>query len=311
MIYIMNGHTATWRGCARAAGVLLLLALFQGCSREPGGAPTIVATIPPLKMILQEIVGEGATVACILPPGASPHTFELRPSVARALAEAPAVFHVDETIDGWVARLAPGRVHSVFALLPEEDRLPYETAHCVEDEVHDHEAEPGAWNAHFWLDPVAVQSVLPGIVEILSRLNPENAETYRANADRFSETLDALNREFDAARPKGAEYTLAAFHPSWTYFFHRYGIVVSAHIEPFPGREPTPQTLETIRNVLARSDHRIILSEVQLPGKPAEVLAEMLGTRVTVVDPLGGSPGQDTYAAFMRTNANLLWEAFQ
>ena len=50
---------------------------------------------------------------------------------------------------------------------------------------------------------------------------------------------------------------------------------------------------------------------MQLPGKPAEVLAEMLGTRVTVVDPLGGSPGQDTYAAFMRANANLLWEAFQ
>jgi zinc transport system substrate-binding protein len=300
---------------ARIALLAFLAAVITGCrASQPDGA-RFMATIPPLQMILQEIVGPGEEVACILPPGASPHTFELRPSIARKAARARAVFYVDASIDGWATRLATPNLCEVFSTLPANLRLPYEVEH-VHGESHGTEEALGdsehavTYNAHFWLDPLAVQAIVPFLVEMLSKANPEGAAQYQANGARFITSLQALHEELDAGRPGASDYALVAFHPSWSYFFHRYGVRVSGFIEPFPGREPTPQAMEALNKLLTSSNNRIVLSEVQLPAKPAEVLAEMFQTDPTVLDPLGGSGEMTTYAALLRVNARRLWKAF-
>ena len=106
-------------------------------------------------------------------------------------------------------------------------------------------------------------------------------------------------------------YALVAFHPSWCYFFERYGIHVDAYVEPFPGKEPTPQTIQQLERDLSGASRRIILSEIQLPAKSAEVLAETLGAKVAVIDPLGGQGERTSYAKLLRYNAARVYEALQ
>jgi ABC-type Zn uptake system ZnuABC Zn-binding protein ZnuA len=283
--------------------------LLHACAPSPLEKADFVVTIPPLQFILQELTGDAATVASILPPGASPHTYELRPSTARLLENAKAVFYVDDSIDAWAARLAPGRIHAVFDLVPEELRREFYVEHS-----HAHgpsEPEPHLINAHFWSDPVAVKAIIPRLLETLSQLDPARADAYAANATRFMTELDALDAEFKAAPAPVDGYALVAFHPSWCYFFERYGIKVGAYVEPFPGKEPTPQTIQQLKQDLKGAKRCIVLSEIQLPAKSAEVLAETLEARIAVIDPLGGQGDRTTYAGLLRYNALRVREALQ
>lgn len=284
--------------------VALLAAGLCACNQPPAPSAPFVVTIPPLKLILQEIVGDETQVVCILPPGSSPHSFELRPSVARQLAEARAVFFVDGSIDGWAAQSASGKLHAVFPMVPEAYQLAYDIG-----SGHDHDSDASPLNAHFWSDPVAVRAIIPDLVTALSKLEPARAAQFQANGAAFMKTLADLHDEIGAGKPDSDAYSLAAFHPSWQYFCHRYGIRVTAYIEPFPGKEPTPRALQALQMALGESPHRIILSEVQLSAKPAEVLAESLGASVTKIDPLGGEGERATYSGLLRYNAALLWDA--
>lgn len=296
-------------GYYRAAVFGGLALLLQACAPSPLESADFVVTIPPLQFILQEITGDVASVACILPPGASPHTYELRPSTARLLENAKAVFYVDDSIDGWAARLAPGRIHPLFDLVPENLRREFHAEHHHGDATASD--EPHTINAHFWSDPVVVEAIVPRLVEILSQLDPTNGGAYTANATRFLSVLKTLDEEFKAAPAPLDGYALVAFHPSWCYYFERYGIEVAAYVEPFPGKEPTPQTIQQLKQDLKGAKRCIVLSEVQLPAKSAEVLAETLGADIAVIDPMGGQGDRTTYADLLRYNAARVREALQ
>lgn len=283
--------------------------LLAACHTPEADGADFVVTIPPLKLIVQEITGDPGAVASILPPGASPHTYEMRPSTARAIAGAKAVFYTDDSVDGWVAGSAPDRLHAVFALVPEAMRLEYPDQY--EHDGEDHGAADHPMNAHFWADPVAVRAMIPELVSILSAANPDEAARYEKNGAAFVEALSGLHAELEAARPVDRPYALAAFHPSWSYFFARYDVDVAAYVEPFPGKEPTPRAIQALQQALAGAERRIVLSETQLPAKPAEVLAETVGGTLVVINPLGGGEELDTYAALIRTNAARLWEAIR
>lgn len=289
---------------------LLSAAGLSACS--PTGAPSadFVVTIPPLKLILQEITGDGNRITCILPPGASPHTFELRPSTARKLGEAKAVFYVDESIDGWAARLAPGRLHSVFSMVPKALQRPYDVPH-EHGSARQTGADPSTANAHFWSDPVVVRAIVPELVTAVSSADPDNAVRYAANGASFLAALDALDREFGALPAELGDYALVAFHPSWQYFCERYGITVTAYVEPFPGKEPTPQTIQALKAALSAIKRRVVLSEVQLPSRSARVLAESVGAMVAVIDPLGGQGDRNTYSGLLRYNAVQIRKALE
>lgn len=291
---------------------------LQACGGPATGPAPIVVTIPPLKLILQEIVGERAEVICILPPGASPHTFELRPSTAQRISGAKALFYVDETIDGWAARNASGPRDALFDMVPEQMRIAFDGA---DGHVHNHDHstkdvrpesnQEESWNAHFWSDPLVVAAIVPRLVEVLSSLDPDGAAQYSARGQAFQESLTRLDGELRDGRPSLSEFGLVAFHPSWDYFLARYGLSVSAYIEPFPGKEPTPRAMQAIQEAVLPHARRLILSEEQLPAKPAQVLAELLDAPLIVIDPLGGPPGRDTYADFLRYNAELIWGALR
>ena len=66
-----------------------------GCGGEPASAEDarerIVATLPPLAWPARALLGERADVTVLLPPGASPHGFELSPTDAAALRGADLV----------------------------------------------------------------------------------------------------------------------------------------------------------------------------------------------------------------------------
>lgn len=292
--------------------ILLLLLTIPAAA-----APRYVATVPPLAAILRELVGSRGEVITLLPVGASEHTYQPRPSDARAVESATCLFYVSEQMDGWAASLTAKKKVDVFTLVPAEARLTY--AVCGHPHgAHEHSHGPGegreeapGLDPHFWLDPVCVKLVLPKLAQTLGECDPQGTSVYDENARRFGEALDALHARLGEilAPVKGKPVLL--FHPSFQYFLKRYGLVLAGVIEPFPGKEPTPRYLKAMIEQVRGAGVKAVFTEPQLPSRPAEVIAEAAGVPVYTLDPIGGGEGRAALADLLLYNARILREALK
>lgn len=266
-----------------------------------------VATIAPLAAILREVVGDRAQVTTLLPPGASPHTFQPKPSQAKILEKSLAFFLGGPNLDKeWAGRLPARRRIEMVLLLPEKYRLA-----SIDDHDHDKSGlgKASDLDSHFWTDPLAVRALIPELVTLLGKLDPTGREIYHTNGLRFSDELTALDQELALILQPIKAQPFFLFHPSFQYFFKRYQLRLAGLVEPFPGREPSPKYLSDLTARIKSTGATAVFNEVGLPVRPAEVLADAAGVRLFQLDPLGSTPGLNRYIDLMRHNARVLGQA--
>ncbi len=279
--------------------------VLAGCTaHDTASSPVVVVTIEPLAMILAELVGDSAEVVALVPSGASPHTYDLRPSGARAAQRSSALFFVDEGVDGWAARVSAPKKFAVFDMVPESFRKRASDAPTHGDAQH-------VYNPHFWTDPLRVMEVLPLLVAALEEADPKGRSIYESMRERFSSDLVRLDEEIEKVLRHFEGVNIVVFHPSWAYFLDRYGLETAAILEPFPGKEPTPRYLKEVIDAARAKDVKVIITEPQLPPRPAEIVAEAAGLSIVELDPLGGAEGRMTYAEWLLGIAHTLREALQ
>ncbi len=308
------------RGVAWSAALLLGL-ILTACSRPttppaaPGAdtaKPTVVATIFPLADITRSLAGDAFAVRDLLPAGASPHTFELTPQTAKALADALVVVRVGAGVDAWLENAMQGSqarvvtVTELTTLLPGTDEHEGEPAHPGEAEhEHGHEHE-GAGNPHVWLDPVLMRDTFaPAIAEALKQANPAAAETVTANLAGLTQQLTALDAELTAKLADLPERRYIAGHRAWEYFNRRYGLSQVAVVEPKPGTDPSARYVKEVVEIARREKVTAVFGEVQLSQALSELVSREAGVKTGLLDPLGGeqTAGRDSYAALLRYNA--------
>ena len=256
-------------------------------------------------MLLREIGGDRLSVHTLLPPGASPHTFEARPRDLRSVAAADWVLRVGRGFDDWAAALLQAAERTpretVLLALPGLEPLP-------RGRHRDDLAHAGRWDPHCWLDPIRVRDViLPALLETLVGLDPGGEAFYRSRFERFRRELDVLHAElevmFSSATPE-----FVSLHPAWAYLAARYRLREIGVVEEIPGEAPSPRRLVAlVRESRARGAGRLLI-EAQLPDAAALVLAEELDAELRVVDPIGNAaiPERSGYLALLRFNARAI-----
>ncbi|MEQ9123579.1 MAG: zinc ABC transporter substrate-binding protein, partial [Alphaproteobacteria bacterium] len=107
-------------------------------------APDVVASIAPVHGIAARIMQGGASEPrLLLPPGASPHGYALRPSDAAALAEADVVFWIGPALETFLEKplQALAAKAAVTPLMAAEGirLLEYRDGDFAEDDGHEHD----------------------------------------------------------------------------------------------------------------------------------------------------------------------------
>lgn len=282
---------------------LLIALLMLGCRAESAG-PVFVTTINPIAQIIGEVAGTRAEVVCLMPPAASPHTFSPDPSDVRKAGAAHALFYVSENADGWAAKLPSEKKYKLLDMLPEKHRMRFsETIPGFPDST--------AIDPHFWTDPLTVKALVPIIADTLAKLDPENASSYRTNADLFIKRLNLLDRQVESILRDIKGKHVFLFHPSFLYLMNRYGLKYGGAIEPFPGKEPTPRTIVRLSKKIKSLGVKAIFSEPQLPDSPADVVADEAGVFVYELDPIGAKKQLRSYSEIILYNARTLKIALQ
>ncbi len=292
----------------------------------------VVISLHPHFDLVRQITGDAATVTRILPIGTSPHTFDPTPRDVARLAETDLVV-LNGGIDEWLRDLvaASGTDAEVVELLEVLEFEPiggeahegeeahaeeHEDAHAEAEHVEEHSEEHAevhdhsGVNPHIWLDPLLMARAVPVLVEALSEFDPDNAETYAANGEALAQSLKTLHTELSETLAPAGDAPFVPFHDAWPYFVRRYGLNQVAVIEPAPGREPSPSYIAEVLGQLEESGATAIFNDVQLPPRPAEIVAESAGVALYTLDPEGGGTSDaETYGGFMRENAATIAEA--
>ncbi|GAB4364047.1 MAG: metal ABC transporter substrate-binding protein [Calditrichia bacterium] len=282
--------------------IWIILITFFGLGRTDSG---YVTTILPFKMILQDVIGRQDTVFTILPPGASPHTYEIKPSEISRIEKSRALFYGAENLDGWVRNVAHSHPVKLLEMLPSDRVL------SIDKINPDGDRQPVGPDPHFWSDPLAVKALLPALVDTLCRLQPEGCTVFRKNAEIFSAHLDTLHRRiqqqlFSLGNPK-----VLLSHPFFQYYLKRFGFEIMGIIETIPGTEPTPKDLRNLIELAKRHQAQAILVHAQHSPRAAELIAEAAALKLIRLDPIGGIPGRETYEKWLQYNTRLLVEGLK
>ncbi len=288
----------------RAILLLAVAALAGGCgsggSRNGEGPIPIVATIFPVADLVRNVGGELVFVTVFLPPGASPHTFDPRPSQIRDISEARVFFQIGAGLEQWSERIAFAAGNPEMEIISLSDGLELICSSGHNNCGHDH----GGANPHVWLDPAYAMQMVERVASTLSKIDSAGAPAYRKNAQAYILELQALDETIRETVSGFDGRRYIAFHPAWAYFSKRYGLEAAGIIEETPGKEATPRHLERIVAAIRSHGIRVVFAEPQLNPKEAEVIARETGAGVAFLDPLGGErlEGRDSYLALMRYN---------
>lgn len=287
----------------------VLGALLFGVASPARPAPLaiVVATIPPLADVAGQLGGDLIEVEALLPPGASPHTFEPRPAQVRSIARAKLLVAVGAGLDEWALRLASDGNAQVLFAAEAVERAGLGLPSGADEHGH---GTAGAIDPHVWLDPVAVRdAIAPALAEALIELLPEHAGSIRENLEAFQRQLDAVDQEVRALLDALPERAFISYHSAWGYFARRYGLREVASVAGFPGQEPSARWIASVVETARRHGVRVIFAEPQLSPKAAQVIADEIGGEVLLLDPLGGGE-LSRYVDLIRFNASALAKAF-
>ncbi|RYH09497.1 zinc ABC transporter substrate-binding protein [Tropicimonas sp. IMCC6043] len=303
-----------------------LVAAIAFCGTAGAEVPRVAVDVAPVQSLVAQVMGDLGVPDLVLPPGASPHGYALRPSEARALAEADLVFWVGEELTPWLGdtldtlagearRIAlldtPGtlrlafRNEAVFEIFEADSEEGDFHDHADEDD-HDH-AHEGV-DPHAWLAPENAANWIGVIAAALMEADPENATLYAANAvtarARIGELADTLTVQLEPL--VGLRFVV--FHDAFQYFETSVGLPALGAISLGDASGPGAARVGHLRDLVQNEGVTCIAAEPQFNPALVETIAGGAEIRTTVLDPLGANleSGPDFYASLLEGLADGL-----
>jgi len=253
----------------------------------------VLTSIKPLQLIAAAVQDGVAIPEVLLPPGASPHNYALRPSDVRKVQSVDLLYWIGPDMEGFLPRVLNGRTLPSVAVqdLPgmKLRRFAEDShSHAEDADEHDHDHRPGTLDAHLWLSPVNARVIAAKMATDLSAADPANAERYQSNAKAFDERLDALDARLKnrLAGIEGKPYFV--FHEAFDYFEDAYGLKHTGVFSVAAEVQPGAQHVAAMRKRLQEVGKTCVFSEPPLRPRLAETLVAGLPVKLAELDALGG-----------------------
>ncbi|TQI80810.1 zinc transport system substrate-binding protein [Serratia fonticola] len=293
-------------------------ALLASALMVAGSASAAVVTsIRPLGFIASAIADGVTPTEVLLPDGASPHDFALRPSDIQRLRTADLVLWVGPDMEAFLTKslaqlpankqLAISELAQVKPLLMkgdddddhDHDHATDSHSHAANDDGHDH--HHGEYNMHIWLSPEVAKVTAIAIHDRLLELMPQNKDKLDANLRQFEDQLAQTDKNIVKMLTPVQGKGYFVFHDAYGYFEKHFGLSPIGHFTVNPEIQPGAQRLHQIRTQLVEQKAVCVFAEPQF--RPAVINAVAKGTQVRsgTLDPLGIgiALGKDSYGNFL------------
>src|SRR6266850_3657659 len=276
----------------------------------------VVATLPDFASLAREIGGDKVEVSAMAKPTEDSHFVDARPSFVVQLRSADVLIDGGAELElGWLPPLLqnarnpklevgkPGRVQAAQGI--RLMNVPANVTRAAGD-VH------ALGNPHFTVDPIIAKAIAQHIAQSFAALDPPNAAFYEANYTKFEATINGKLQEWGAALVPFHGQHVAAYHDSWPYFAHRFGLDIDLFLEPKPGISPSPSHLAEVIAQMKAQKVKAIIVEPFHDRRIAEKVASATGAKVVEFSQFpGGLPGTDSYVKLIDTLISRLAAALK
>jgi len=258
----------TRRNALTSGAGTLALGSLAGCLSDEGGDQTGFdagyAAFFALADWSQAVAGEEANIENPVEYGQLGHGWEPDGDLPREVASTSAFVYLDTPEFSWAQDLAATlendyeNVAAIDALNGlksqmlerdhdhEQEHNETEGEHHDDDEQeHNDEAESASQlDPHVWVDPVLAQEMVDTIAAGFAEIDPENSETFEANAADYTERLAALDAAYQqlVEDADGSTVVLAS-HSSFAYVETRYDFDIHTVAGVSPDATPSPSEI--------------------------------------------------------------------
>lgn len=229
----------------------------------------ITATVGMVADIVRQVAGDLADVTNIIGEGVDPHLYKPTRSDVAALMSADVIFYNGLMLEGKMAdtlvKIATSgrKVYAVTELIDEKDLL--EPA-----------SQSGHFDPHVWMDVSAWSKAVEAVARALSEFDPQNAATYRANADRYRQELNGLHAYVTgviASIPREQRVLITA-HDAFNYFGRAYDIEVRGIQGLSTESEAGLQDINRLVDLIVERKVRAVFVETSVADKNVRALVE-------------------------------------
>ncbi|MDX7988065.1 zinc ABC transporter substrate-binding protein ZnuA [Xenorhabdus sp. 12] len=291
--------------------VTLITALAAGVSGY--AQADVVTTIRPLGFIAAAIADGVTDTQVLLPDGASPHDYALRPLDVQKLNQADLVVWVGPDMETFLAKpiakieknkqLALAELPTIKPLLlknSEDDHDSSESNQHKHETDHEHHHH-GEYNMHIWLSPKIAEKAAQAIYDKLVEQYPQQKQQLEVNLRKFNGQLIQTDKNIVSILNPVRKQGYFVFHDAYGYFEKHYQLSPLGVFTVNPEIQPGAQKLHHIRTQLVERKAKCIFAEPQF--RPAVIHAVAKGTDVKIgtLDPLGSGIvlNKDSYMKFI------------
>jgi zinc/manganese transport system substrate-binding protein len=284
--------------------IAFIVALLGALISSAHAKLNVVTTLPDYASLAREIGADLVNVSVMAKPTEDPHFVDARPSFVVQLRTADVLIEGGAELEiGWLPPLLqnarnpkieagqPGRV--VASQNIHLMNIPASASRAAGD-VH------ALGNPHFMTDPIIAKAVAQHIAQAFSTIDPAHAATYEENYKKFEAAINAKLQEWGTAMLPFKGQNIVAYHDSWPYFAHRFGINIDTFLEPKPGIPPSPSHLAEVIAQIKAQKMKAIIVEPFHDRKIAERVASATGAKVVDFAQYPGAlPNSDSYIKLM------------
>ena len=321
--------------------LLMLGGALAGCGKQNDTNKTdklsIVTTIFPEYDWVRTVLGDkadNAEVTMLLDNGIDLHSYQPTADDIVKISDCDLFLYVGGESDGWVDDALKNATNKNMKVINLLDVLgdSVKTEEVVEgmqetehDHDHDHSKEVSTFedeeekDEHVWLSLKNAEVFVNAISKSLQELDPDNRDTYAANAAAYIEKLSALDGEYQAA-VDAATYKTVLFGDRFPfrYLVDDYGL---SYYAAFVGcSAETEASFETVSFLAKKVDELKLPCVLTIEGaqhKIAETIVRNTAEKnqkVLTMDSLQSTSSKDvangtTYLSVMEKNLSVLKEA--
>lgn len=315
----------------------LLLNLMLTTSASAAEADhKLVTSLKPIELLVHAVATPGTEITSLVPGGASPHTYQMRPSERQALAEADRIFWVGPGMENFLIRLLSGPDFNDRAVSlapaglldsPREEEDGHGDDHHGHNDEHGHHSDDHAEDhhqaqaedahahdhghgadPHLWLDPALALIMAGQIRDSLATLPAADQAALDANLARFREAMSnkeaSIRKQLEPAR----DISIFTYHDAFGRFAEHYGLSIAGVLTPSPERSPGARHLADVQQQLAGASRPCLLTEPQFSRQWWRSLTEEVNLRFSTWDPLASDieADADGYLAFQQSLADAV-----
>jgi len=291
-------------------------------NQQKNDKPVITVSILPQEYFVRQIAGDHFSINVMIPPGASPATYEPTPSQLAELSRADLYLKMGYTgfEMAWMDKITASNqqmevvnLSDGIDLITEGTMQKHDDAiHINEDQqsehnheqhqqnqkdaqhddgqdninnkAHQHSHHHGGIDPHTWLSPRNAEIIAKNIYQALSVAYPNYQDTFIKNLESFQQSLNELDLKITNTLKDFHSRAFFTYHPALSYFSRDY------NLEQYPlelaGKTPSTAHLRNLIDIGKEKEIKTVFLQMQFDQKNAEVLAKEIDAEIVQINPL-------------------------